>query len=511
MRRALIAAPLVLFALALAPAPDSGAADTFGLTPDRRFTRLMPKLADACFECGDIAKGLGLYSYTRSYFNHALQYDADHRATRRVMGFKKKRGEWVLEEDLVPKGDEIIETRRAELESKLVERTEPVRRKAADEIWKLVADKTLAHEQRMLALYHLLRICPEHRDAQKAARCHPAGYWYAHVLDDEGETLRERWIQTAPAGEAIAETTPYEKKTGLKMAKHRTPWVVVHAHLGEKSVEWAGMLARFAEAARARAMEIAGLPGGSAPTTDEHRLHISVFREREHYAAFVEKCSGISDERRRAETANNGYGSEVFSPYGAVFLYPQTDNDYGLRDAIAHDLAVKTIRACTDWGAYWLVRGFGYLNSTQMNGSVESRFFLPRSSAVIDSGGREALPGLGKCASTWRLEIAMEYAANSALSLNKLVAVRPADYREREVAHSFVFTEFVLANHREKLTNFLKAAREERMARAREEKPLLTGAELLERMLKELGLTEDEFNQGCRAWVLENYVRPPQE
>ncbi|MCZ7605815.1 MAG: hypothetical protein M5U25_06980 [Planctomycetota bacterium] len=94
---AVMAAVMLLLAT-----PSTRADGNFGITPDKKLAKALADLADTCFECGDIAKQKGLYTYARSFFSHALEYDTDHKKTRKVMGFERKKGAWVLEEDMIP-------------------------------------------------------------------------------------------------------------------------------------------------------------------------------------------------------------------------------------------------------------------------------------------------------------------------------------------------------------------------------------------------------------------------
>ena len=71
--RKLIWTASVAIALLLLAAPRPAVADeNFGVTPEKKLAKALENLADTCFECGDAAKGKGLYTYARSYFSHGL-------------------------------------------------------------------------------------------------------------------------------------------------------------------------------------------------------------------------------------------------------------------------------------------------------------------------------------------------------------------------------------------------------------------------------------------------------
>lgn len=506
MNKLIIAASAV-FALVLLAQPAPVVADNnFGITPEKKLAKALEDLADVCFECGDAAKGKGLYTYSRSYFNYGLMYDPDHKKIRSTMGYKKKRGEWILEEDMVPLTDKINEAKRDQLVQKLWTDTEAVRKKAAEELMEFARDPKLELSQRMLALWHAIRFDPNSRDALKAARSTPTNAWYKHQIDDEADTNRIVWIQRAAKGEKIEEDTPYEKACGLHMAKRRTDYLVVHVEIGEKSEDWASALAQYGEACRARVIELLGTEPPKKPDEDGKRLHYSVLSDRERFARFVDKCSGIPDASERKVRGEQSGGTPVYNPYGAVWLYPRLENDYGLRDGIAHDLALKEIQRHTgSENYYWLLRGFGYQLSTQMNGSIHSRFFAVKSTGVIDTGGAEAMPGFGDSPAGWRLRVGMELTGDSALTLSDLCKTRSQDYTDREMAAAYCFTDYILHEHKEKLSAFLQSAYTEFVARYKEKKGPETAQELLARMLESFEMDEEAFMSAFRLWSLANY------
>ncbi|MCB9893956.1 MAG: hypothetical protein H6839_05900 [Planctomycetes bacterium] len=503
-------AALAVALLLLAQPRPADADANFGVTPDKKLAKALADLADTCFECGDMAKGKGLYTYARSYFSHGLEFDTDHKKIRKVMGFERKKGAWVLEEDMIPLTDKINESKRDELVEKLRVETAPLREKAAEKIWKFVEDTELPAPQRMLALYYTLQLFPEHRGAQKAARCMPANWWYRHQLDDEADTNREVWIQRADAGQAFEEKSPYEEQSGLPMSKRRTKHLITHMDMGDKGPEWAKNLAQFGEACRTRISELLGIDLPKEPTSDDQRLHYTVLIERDRFARFVEKCSGIPDASDRKTRAETSGGTPVYKPYGACWFYPNYTNDFGVRDGMAHDLGYKEmVRHFGSENYYWLIRGFGYVLSTQMNGSTSSRFFAVKSTGVIDTGGAESLPGLGNCAAGWRLHVAMTVAGDKPLTLSDLVKMRPQDYGQDETAAAFCFTDYLLHAHKEKLGEFMKNAYEEFVARYKEKKPAESASELLQRMLTVLGTNEPDFMTAFKTWAIANYIDLP--
>ena len=510
MRKLAISVAAALSLVLLAMPRDAGAIEKFNITPDKKLAKQFEKTADVCFECGDIAKGKGLYRLARSFFGHALAFDEDHRKTRKVMGFERKRGKWLLEEDMVPAKDIINESKRDELEEKLRLETLELRKKAAEDLWEFVTDTKLSSQQRMLAVYHVIRLHPEGREAQKVARSSPDQRWYKHLLDDESDTNRIKWIQRAPTGDLIEENTEYEKASGLAMTKRKTDWIIFHADLANQSEAWAETLIQFTEASRDHVFETLGLDKPPAPKDDAQRLHYTVMRDRERFSKFVETCSGITDVAHRKEVATISFGTPTYSPYGAVWLFPDLTNDYGVRDAIAHDVAAKEIfRLCGGEGAYWLARGLGYINSTHMNGSTSSIFYGVKTSGVLDTGGAEALPGFGNSSAGWRVQFGMELTGGTELKLSHLVKLRVGDYSQREMAHAYCYTDYLLHEHKDKLNEFLQACFKERARRYNEKEPAETPAEILQRLWETLVLTEEQFMEKVKTWALANYFALP--
>lgn len=512
MRKLAISVAAALVVVLLAAPREAGAIESFDIPPEKKLAKQLEKTADTLFECGDVAKGKGLYRHARSFFSHALEYDPDHKKTRKVMGFERKKGQWILEEDMIPLQDKINESKREELEEKLRAETLPLRQKAADELWKFVADTELHTAQRMLALWHVVRLHPESREAQKACKSSPDYMWFKHQLDDEADTNRVKWIQRAPTGEVIEEPTPYQQASGLAMTARKTDWIVFHTDLGNDSAKWAETLIQYTEASRDHVFELLGLEKPKAPDKDEQRLHYTVMQSRDRFAKFVETCSGITDTAHRKEVASVSFGTPVYSPYGACWLYPNLANDYGVRDGIAHDVASKEIfRLCGGEGAYWLARGLGYINSTHMNGSTSSIFYGVKTSGVIDSGGVEALPGFGNCSSGWRVRFGLELTGGTELKLSHLVKLRVGDYSQREMAHAFCYTDYLLNQQKDKLNEFLQACYKERARRHNAKEPAETPAEVLQRLWETLVLTEDQFMEKVREWALANYFALPAE
>ncbi|MBE7491552.1 MAG: hypothetical protein HS108_07345 [Planctomycetes bacterium] len=502
---------VVLLALGLAASwsRPATAADDFGVPTDKKLAKALSDLAETCYQCGEKAKEKGLYTNARSFFDHALRYDPDHAKTRKVMGFKKKGKNWVMEDDLIPLKDIVNEKKREEIEQKLTAETLDLRTKAAESLWKFVTDTALEPQTRMLALFHVLRLCPEHREAQKAARANPDRRLFKHALDDEHDTLRDKRINEIAAPEKFNELTPYEKTLGYPMAKRRSAWYVFHCDMGEVSESWVEPLTRFAEASRNHQLELMGLTSPPAPKADEHRLHYTAIGTRERFAAFIDKCSGLTDPSERSEIAKVGGGAQVFNPYGSVWLYPNTENDYGLRDAIAHDVSLKDVLRCTDMGGYWLAHGFGYLNSTHMNGSCASTFYGTRASGVINTGGKESLPGLGTCAAGWRLEVLLRLVGGTAIKPGELARLRVNDFTEDHMAAAFCIADYLSSQHKEKLKAFFEGALAERSKRRKDKQAPETGTELVNRLLNELGMDEGAFMVAFKAWAVVNYVKLP--
>jgi len=490
-------------------ARPASALDDFGITPDKKLAKAFEDMADVCYQCGEKAKDKGLYTNARSYFDHALRYDTDHAKTRKVMGFKKKKNAWVLEDDMIPLKDIVNESKRGEIEQKLAAETLDIRTKAADTLFKFVADTGLPAESRLLALFHVLRLCPEHRDGQKCARANADRRLFKHALDDENETLREKRINEIAEPEKIPEVSGYEKACGYSMSKRRSAWFVMHCDLGEVSESWVTPLTRFAEASRNHQLELMGLTSPTPPKEDPNRLHYTVIATRERFAAFIDKCSGLTDASERSEIAKVSSGAQVFKPYGSVWLFPNTTDDFGLRDAIAHDVAIKDVFRCTGDAGYWLAHGFGYLNSVHMNGSATSTFYGTRASGVINTGGKESLPGLGACAAGWRLQVVTSLAGNKALKPSDLARLRVNDYTEEHMAAAFCIADFMSSQHKDKLKAFFEGALKERMQRIKDKGTPETAQEIITRMFSEFGMDETAFMNEFKTWAVTNYVKLP--
>lgn len=488
---------------------DAQTYERFGIEPEKKLAKKFEKLADTCFKCGDTAKEYALYTYARSWFNYGLMFDPDHRKIRKTMGYKKKRGKWVLEEDMVPLEDQVREDRKGELIAKLWAETKPDREAAVKDLWEFVKDTKLERDQRLLALWWVLKFDPDHAFALRAARATKGDNDFLSDLDEDARALRIKWIADGQEPEVISEQTTYEKDSGISMSKTRTDFAIFHVKTKSKSDEWAKALNQFCDASRAHALKQLGYERGKAPAKDANRLHYTVLGDRDEFKQFVYKCSGIKDAAQRKEVAEHSGGTPTYAPYGAVWYYPSQDNDYGLRDGIAHDVASKEIFRLTGPNAYWLSRGVGYMNSVHMNDSTQAKFFGVKTTGVIDTGGAEALPGLGNSAAGWRLRVAMDVAGGQSLKLSELFSLRVAAFTSREMASAFCMTEYLMTKHKEGLKKFLDAAFEDRKARYKEKKASASGNELREMLYEALGKQESELMDDFGKWVTENYTKLP--
>ncbi len=508
--RNLSAAVMLLFVFVAASPPSI--AQEAGIAPEKNLAAELKKLADVCYKCGESAREKGIYNYARSFYDYALRYDVDHKDTRQVMGYRKKGKDRVLIGELcVPRTNTCKPGTEKQLLIKLWAETLSAREKAADGLMKFVNDKKLDINQRLLALHHVLLICDTHAGARAVLRhSRPRGpdLW-VNVLDLDAFNARADWTAAAKV-QRIPDKTPYEEKLGLEFSKYRGERVVLHARAGNLSGPMAENCARMGDAAFVRAHTLLGVEAPAAPAADANRLHYTIFNEREEYARFVEQCSGIEDPNTRKEAAKT-FGCSTRNPAGTVWLNTNNDDDESQRDAVAHAVGSLVLSHYCHWNLYWLTRGFAYTMSNQMMGSTKATVFTTtRSSApIVDSGGINSLLGLGTTADGWRFRVLRAAAMDKLATLTQMTQAQSGGYDEQRMAQAFCMTEFLLMAHKDKMRSFFKTSREERVNRAGAGKAAETPAQTQERLLKELGLEESEFNKALRDWVLANYVTLP--
>ena len=505
-RFAIASSLLLIFAASSTP----GEAQDLG-EPDKNLAKELKNLAEVCYKCGENAREKGIYTYARSFYDYALRYDLDHKETRKVLGYKKKKNEWVLSGELaVPSSNTCKPGTEKELLGKLWPETLPVREKAADALFKFVEDKKLDRAQRLIALYHIIQLCDTHAKS-RAVLNHVTneGLWIS-ALDQDAAKDRASWAAAAKV-EKTEDKTPYEEKLKITFSKFRGERVLVQAYVGNLSESMAESCARMGDASIARAYNLLGLEMPAAATADVSRYHFTVFNVREDYAKFVENCSGIDDNSKRREAAQaSGCGTR--NPFGTVWLNTNNDNDESQRDAVAHAVGSFIISAHCGWNLYWLTRGFAYFMSTQMMGSTKATVFASMKSTapLIDSGGVNSLMGLGTCAEGWRWRIARTAATDKLATLTQMTTAQVAGYDEQRMAQAFCLVDYLVNAHREKLSGFLKGSVEESKKRKADGKAAETPQEAQDRLLKELGQTEDDFNKAFREWVLATYINLPQ-
>ncbi|MCF6228909.1 MAG: hypothetical protein L3J82_09690 [Planctomycetes bacterium] len=500
---------VVVLALLVFSSKPAVALEDFGVEPDKKMTKAFEDLADACYECAGIAEKKGLNLLARSYYNHALQYEYDHKKTRKRMGFKKKKKKWVLVEDMLPLKDSVPQAKRAEREQALINETASIRRKAADRIFELATNEKLDTRTRMLAVFHTIRMLPDHRGAQKAIRSRLEGQFAVHALDDLYWSARDKWIESEADGKPIEEQTDYEKKSKMEMVKTESDWVVWHGRIGPESKAWLNDFAKFGEASRNQVFEALGLEEPKPPTKRERKLHLSVFDEREDFKVFVNTCSSHPDAAYRREVAEAGGGMNVYHPFGAVWLYPGQDSSRWMHDGISHELASMEVQRHTSDAGFWIMKGFGYLMSARMASSTKARFFQTKKSQVIESGGVDALPGFGDSPCGWRLLVAMSVSAGKEVRAVELAKAK--EFTNHTMAHAFAFVEFMLLEKKEKFKAFLLDALKERNRRRADKLPPENNVEVLNRLVTAMEIDRNALHEEFCAWVLKTYVRLPAE
>jgi len=492
--------------LAATPAVAPLCQEPGGIVPEKKLARALEKLADTCYQCGEKAKEIGLYTNARSFFDHALRYDGDHKKTRKVMGYRKRGGKWVLEEDMVPLSDKIVESRRPELELKLYQRTAEIREKAAESVFAFAADDKLELDQRLLALSHTLRLHPTHASALAMLRTTmDQRFGPAHELDRSYWHGSESRLALVSAGATFEEQTEYEKKMEKSYKKLRSSNFIFHWNLGETGDLWMPDASRWCEAGLALDSELLGVELKEPGEDDARRLYFSVVSTREEFGKFVEKCSNIPDGSKRSEIGKAGFGTQVREPLGGVWLYSLTTKNDGLRDQLTHQVGTQVISSQIGWRLYWMVRGFGYQASSRISATITSRFFAVKSTSVIDTGGKESLPGLGGTPAAWRIQTLIGLQEGS-LSLDDLTAGQGARFSDTDAAFSFCLMDYLLIEKQEQLKAFLKDAAKVRFERYNDKQQPESAAELQERLMRHLETDATGFMAAFKEWAFKSYI-----
>ncbi len=490
-------------------------ADDTGIAADKKLAKELENLADLCYAMGIKAKDSGIYNYAKSFFNHALLYDPDHKETRKILGFKKKGKEWVADkEDYgMPSRNTIRPEKEDEVYKKIWSDTKAEREKAADKLYEFVADTKLDNKQRVLALHHLMLIDPWHVKGHRAAgmdNTEPGtstDLW-THKLDADIYHARRDWQKDAPAATAVKDKTPYEDAMGVLFGKARGERFFIHVSCVGSAEQIALNLAPYADATWRKACEYLGTTPEEAPKEDAKRLHYTVIDDRPNYAKFIESCAGIDDAQRRKEIAEQGWGYATRKPTGNVWLYPRPEVDAGLRDGFAHEIGSYSIASKCGYRLYWLNRGFGFTMSNRAVGSVRANFAPVRGSQVIPSDV-EAMPGNGTNAAAWRFNVVLAIAGGKTLGLSALTRASSATFGEQQCAFGFAYTEFLLTKYKDKLAPFLKDAYDDTYERYKKKEQPESGDETLARLMKHLDTSSDALQTDFALWAVDNYLKLP--
>ena len=489
-----------------------------GIVPEKKLAKELQGLADVCYEMGIKAKDRGIYNFAKSFFNHALLYDPDHRETRKILGFKKKGKDWVgdKEDYGMPTSNTVRKEKEAEAFGKVWDETKDLRTKAADKLFEFVADEKLDTRQRILALHHLMLIDPLHDKAHRAAGLEAAAPGtsespWLHSRDRDFAHQRNTWNSGTPDAAVVTDKTPYEETLGLTLAKARGERFFFHIGTDLNAETLAQTLTPFADSTWKRAHEYLGLTLEEAPKEDAKRLHYSVFQTRDKYAQFIEKCAGIEDAARRKEIAEQGYGYATRKPNGNVWLYPFPNEPSALRDGVAHEIGSYIIGSKCGYRLYWLNRGLGFTLSNRAMGTVKATFVTIKGTAIIDSGGVESMPGLGTNAGSWRFKVILAIAGGKSLNLKDLTQVSPSGFTELHGAFAFGYTEFLLEKHQAKLAPFLEDAYNDTYQRYQKKEKTESPDDTLNRLLKHLDLPIDKIQTDFAAWAAENYLKLPKK
>jgi hypothetical protein len=511
--RTAICATLALVLLCSLHSPV--AADETGIAADKKLAKELENLADLCYAMGIKAKDSGIYNYAKSFFNHALLYDPDHKETRKMLGFKKKGKDWVADkEDYgMPTRNTIRPEKEREVYEKIWLETKDIREKAADKLYEFVADPKLDTKQRVLALHHLMLIDPWHVKGHRAAAMDntEAGTStdpWTHKLDAEFSHNRRDWLKDAPKATAVKDKTPYEETLGMSFGKARGERFFIHVNCAGDGEQVALNLAPYADATWLKCCEYMGITPDDTPKEDAKRLHFTVLDDRPNYAKFIESCAGIDDAQRRKEIAEQGWGYATRKPTGNVWLYPRPQEDAGLRDGMAHEIGSYTIASKCGYRLYWLNRGLGFTMSNRACGTVRANFSLVRGSQVIPSDV-EAMPGNGTCTAAWRFLVVLAIAGGKTLGLTELTRSNSSNFGELQCAFGFAYTEFLLTKYKDKLAPFLKSAYDDTYERYKKKESPESADETLARLLKHLDTSSDALQTDFALWAVDNYLKLP--
>lgn len=483
MKYSLICLTTLAFLLVISTPANAG---DFELDKERG--KLWEWLADKHAKLGDEYKQVKIYSLARKQYDRSRELEPDNRKAWEGLGFKKKSGEWVVDEAL-PDKDEVFGAAFLEARKKPDEEKVETYEKCADRCRKLVEKATDAGDTRSARIIaiDLLYYEPENAEAHKLRGHEKDGDVWLPAISKKWREAGHKLVADASFGEELEGEDEQAKEIGSSFNRRKGDWLITRTSY---DVTRAKMLHRNAVAVVKRTQELLGTEG---PPFGQYEYTITHLQTRDEYEGMLTKVLKLEGDDLTFARRLSGHGQS--KPYG-YFCYSVSDasaddmlcNTVSLR-VLAHAQSGKRDRAP------WIDTGFGYLVTSQVLGTTMVQRYTMKEVGTTTADDK-VIPEFSKKAGTPELlrEVALyNINYNRDIPLRQLIATEINDMQQAHAAKSFSFMEFIYANHAEQASKWLK--------RGGTQKAIERTAAIEE----DFGVKLEDLENEWREWVLMNY------
>lgn len=471
-----IFAAAVLVALAV---PAQGG---FDLEDER--TKLWEWIARKHADLGDEYARAELYVEARRQYNRSRELDPDNRNAMKGLGYRQRRGEWVVDE-LLPEENGVSGSEYLEAMEKLKDARADTYDKCAHRARRLM-EKALRDDERAARIIaiDLLYYAPDDAEARSLRGHVQSGDSWAPGFADEWRKAGSRLLVESSFGEEKEVEDEQGRKIGAEFDRRESMHLIARTTISKDRTK---MLHRACEACMKLTLELldADLPFGGHKFTVTHL-------NGDEYEAMLTEVLELEGEKLKFAKRLSGHGTgEVYGYMNRASTGEAADdmlgNTVSLR-VLAHNQAGSSRRGA------WISTGFGYLVTSRVLGTTKTQRYTLKEEGTTASS-REIQPEFGKESGTPGLlrEVAL-YNINfdRDVPLSRLIVTEINDMTQAHAAKAFAFMEWAFSEHPEKAKTLLTAG----------------GVETGERMKQiedAFDMKLDEVEAALKEWVLAKY------
>ncbi len=458
MRR--LATALALALLLAAPAATVRPAPALASDAGVRFfeaelEKMSKGVADKLFDIAEQARKGNLFAFARREANRALQFDPDQKKARDMLGFVKKRKEWVLDEGKAKRlgiqntkggkeGQTSFNKKIERWNEKLAKVNEYIAARYA-QLGNACRDQ--GHDDQAQKAYErAILIDPNQESARKGLGHRKVGKrWLTEKQIDA--------IKRSIGGEPITETGEYEKGIGVALNGVESP----HFRLFDDARKEA-----LGESMKAlETLYVYFLADvGTDPTTDVFdgkKVDLVVVSKKGTWDVWVDKFSNSSDpEWTKGSTTSRSY----ILMRGGVFRVA-TAEDVDTRDPLLHHAGHFLSHAV--WNARphaWLDEGLTYYYTVKVQNTTRTSCLArpTHEYGIEDAGGTIEWT----VSERWREYLVQMVSSKADTPLRKLIKTPLATLELPDGVKAWAVVSWLMDHHRDEFISFLKLVKEDR-------------------------------------------------